>query len=171
MGGMSGMGEMMVQPQKQFYPSLMDMPALSPEARQFIERDAQQRLAAGAQSISSGESELHRAMAMKDPVAMQQAAAGVREGLLQVESGAAALRALREGQAPRQIALTWFKGQLSIPSRSEPAAGSRPLGLSWFHVTAMIFLGIFVVGSLLIHFARMRRISGLVRRLANRATP
>jgi ferredoxin-NADP reductase len=33
----------------------------------------------------------------------------------------------------------------------------------------MVFLGMFVVGALLIHFARMRRISGLVARLANRA--
>jgi hypothetical protein len=168
MAGMSGMGEMMGQPQKQFYPSLMDMPALSPEARQFIEQEAQERLAAGVQSISSGESELRRAIATKDPVAVQQAVAGVREGLLQVESGAAALRAVTEGQQPRQIALAWFKGQLGLPVAGQSPASSGPLGLSWYHLTAMVFLGVFVVGTLLIHFARMRRISGLVQRLASR---
>jgi hypothetical protein len=77
---MSGMGGMMGRPTKQFYPSLMDMPALSPEARQFIEREAQQRVSTGVQSITAGETELHHAMAEKDPVAMQKAAAGVREG-------------------------------------------------------------------------------------------
>lgn len=167
---MGGMGEMMRQPQKQFYPSLMDMPTLSAEARQFIEQEAQQRLGAGSQSITTGESDLHHAMAMKDPAAIQKAAASVREGLLRVESAAAALRAVNEGQAPHQIALDWFKRQLSLPTANQPAANPGPLGLSWYHLTAMVFLAIFVGGALLIHFTRMRRTSGLVQRLANRAT-
>jgi ferredoxin-NADP reductase len=170
MGGMGEMmGEMMGRPTKQFYPTLMDMPTLTPEARQFIEREAQQRLGTGVQSITTGETELHHAMAERDPVAMQKAAAGVREGLLQAESGAAALRALTEGQEPRQIALTWFKGQLSLPVAGQSPASPGPLGLSWYHLTAMVFLGIFVVGTLVIHVARMHRISGLAARLANRA--
>jgi hypothetical protein len=170
MGGMGEMmGEMMGRPTKQFYPTLMDMPTLTPEARQFIEREAQQRLGTGVQSITTGETELHHAMAERDPVAMQKAAAGVREGLLQAESGAAVLRALTEGQEPRQIALTWFKGQLSLPVAGQSPASPGPLGLSWYHLTAMVFLGIFVVGTLVIHVARMHRISGLVARLANRA--
>ena len=170
-GGMGEMmGQMMGQPIKQFYPSLMDMPTLTPEARQFIEREAQRRLAAGVQSITTGETELHHAMAEKDPVAIQKAAAGVREGLLQAESGAAALRALSEGQEPRQIALTWFKGQMSVPTKDGMSMSDGPLGLSWYHLTTMAFLGIFVVATLVIHFARMRRVSGLVARLANRAS-
>jgi ferredoxin-NADP reductase/ferredoxin len=171
MGGMGEMmGQMMGQPIKQFYPSLMDMPTLTPEARQFIEREAQLRLATGVQSITTGETELHRAMAAKDPVAIQKAAAGVREGLLQAESGAAALRALSEGQEPRQIALTWFKDQMSVPTKDGMSMSDGPLGMSWYHLMTMAFLGIFVVGTLVIHFARMRRISGLVARLANRAS-
>jgi hypothetical protein len=168
---MSGMGEMMTQPQKQFYPSLMNMPTLSPEARQSIEREAQRRLGTGAEAISAAAAGLRRAMSQQDLAAIQEAAARVREGLLQVESGTEALRAVSEGQHPHQIALTWFKGQLSIPSTNEPAAGPGLLSLSWFHLTAMIFLGIFVVGSLCLRFARMRRISALVQRLANRSVP
>jgi ferredoxin-NADP reductase len=163
------MGEMMGRPAKPFFPSLMDMPTLSPEARQFIEHEAWQRLSMGVQSITNGEGDLHHAMADKDPAAIQKAAASVREGLLQAESGAAALRALSEGQAPRQIALDWFKGQLRLPVADRLAASPEPFGLSWYHLTAMVFLGMFVVGALLIHFARMRRISGLVARLADRA--
>jgi ferredoxin-NADP reductase/ferredoxin len=176
MGGMMGiMGRMMGgmmghvgTPPKQLYPALMDMPKLSPEARQFIEREAQQRLSTGLGAITNGEAGLHQAMAAKDSVAMQQAAAGVREGLQRVESGAAALRALNEGQEPRQIALTWFRSQLSVPADNKSLATPGPLGLSWYHITTMVFLGIFVLATLIIQFARMRRISGLVQRLASR---
>jgi ferredoxin-NADP reductase/ferredoxin len=162
------MGGMMGRPERPFYPTLMDMPRLSPEARQYVEQEAQQRLGTGAQSITAGESALHRALGEKDAAAMQEAAAGVRQGLLQVESGAAALRALNEGQEPRQIALTWFKGQLALPANDQPPLHAEPFGLSWYHMTVMVFLGMFVLGTLLIHFARMRRVSNLVARLASR---
>ena len=165
MGGMGEMmGQMMKQPAKQFYPSLMNMPTLTPEARQYIEREAQQRLATGAQSIGSGETELHHAMAQKDAVAIQKAAASVREGLLQAESGAAALRALSEGQEPRQFALAWFKGQMSLPVK-DWMSGDGLWGLSWYHLTMMAFLVAFLLGAVLIHYARLRSISNLVQRL------
>jgi ferredoxin-NADP reductase/ferredoxin len=162
------MGGMMGRPKRPFYSTLMDMPRLSPEARQYIEQEAQQRLGTGAQSIIAGESTLHRALGEKDVAAMQKAAAVVRQGLLQVESGAAALRALNEGQEPRQIALTWFKGQLGLPANDQPPLHAEPFGLSWYHLTVMVFLGMFVLGTLLIHVARVRRVSSLVARLANR---
>jgi ferredoxin-NADP reductase/ferredoxin len=166
---MQGMMEgMMGRPERPFYPTLMDMPRLAPEARQYIEQESQQRLGTGAQSIAAGESALHRALGERDAAAMQKAATDVRQGLLQVESGAAALRALNEGQEPRQIALTWFKGELSLPGSDQPPPQAEPFGLSWYHLTVMVFLGMFVLGTLLIHFARMRRVSSLVARLANR---
>ena len=165
MGGMGEMmGQMMKQPAKQFYPSLMNMPTLTPEAHQYLEREAQQSLATGAQSIGSGQTELHHAMAQKDAVAIQKAAAGVREGLLQAESGAAALRALSEGQEPRQFALTWFKGQMSLPVK-DWMSGDGLWGLSWYHLTMMAFLVAFLLGAVLIHYARLRSISKLVQRL------
>ncbi len=134
-GGMGEMmGGMMGRPTRQFYPSLMDMPALTPETRQFIEREAEQRLSTGVHAVTTEEKALHNAMAEKDPAAMQKAAARVREGLLQIESGAAALRALGEGREPRQIALNWFKGQLSLPIPDQSPESHGPLGLSWFHL-------------------------------------
>ena len=75
MGGMAGMTGEMGQPTLQFYPSLMDMPALTPDARQFIEQEAQQRLSTGTQAITTGETGLHHAMAEKDSTAIQKAAA------------------------------------------------------------------------------------------------
>ena len=156
-------------PRKAFYPWLMEMPTLTPEARQFIEDEAQRRLSAGTDAIVKGEANLHHAMAAKDPAALQDAAAGLREALENVESGAAALRVLKEGADPRQIALAWFRGQTGL-APPEPAPTPGPFGWSWYHLTAMVFLGAFVLGTLLIQLARMRRVAELTARLANRTS-
>lgn len=152
-------------PPKAFYPWLMDLPQLTPEARQFIEDEAKRRLSAGSDAIGQGQTGLHHAMATNDPAALQTAAAGIREGLQNIESGTAALRVLKDGGAPRQIALAWFRGQTGLDTHNA-SSNPGPFGWSWFHLIAMLFLGAFVLGTLLIHFARMRRISELTARLA-----
>ena len=154
-------------PRKAFYPWLMELPRLTPEARQFIEEEARQRLSTGNEAIATGQAGVHHAIAANDPAALQAAAASLREGLQAVESGAAALGALKDGAEPRQIALAWFRGQTGLDTHNaESNAG--PFGWSWYHLIAMLFLGTFVLGTLLIHFARMRRISELTARLAAR---
>lgn len=161
-GGMGCMGGGGAKP---FYPALMDMPSLTPEARRFIEAEAARRLGTGSEAITTGQMPLHQALSANDPAAVQLVVSGVREGVLQVESGASALRAVNEGQPPRQIALAWFKGQMSTPDSGGMAMGGGPWGLSWYHLTTMAFLLAFLLGATLIHFARTRRISGLVERL------
>jgi ferredoxin-NADP reductase len=150
---------------KPFYPALMDLPSLTPEARLFIEAEARKRLGSGSQAIAAGQVQLHHALSANDPAAMQQAIAGVRQGVLEVESGAAALQAVSAGQPPRQIALTWFKGQMSAPAADVMSMSDGPWGLSWYHLTTMAFLVAFMLGAILIHYARLRRIGGLVQRL------
>ncbi len=150
-----------------FYASLLDMPALTPEARRFIEAEAERRIGWGSQAIMAGEARLHQAFAADDPAAVRQAAAGVREGLLLLESGLAALRAIEAGTPPRQVALAWFRDQLALPGgEAEMVMGGGPWGLSWYHMTTMAFLVAALLGALLIQYARMRRIGGLVGRLA-----
>ena len=170
-GGCGGMMGCMGGGAKPFYPALMDMPSLTPEARKFIEAEAAKRLGAGSEAITTGQAPLHHALSANDPAAMQQALAGLREGVLLAESGAAALQAANEGQPPRQIALTWFKEQLSVPAENGMAISGGPWGLSWFHLTTMAFLIAFLLGAVLIHYARLRRIDGLVQRLTPGATP
>jgi ferredoxin-NADP reductase len=153
---------------KPFYPALMDFPDLSPEARQLVEREAQQRIGTGSGAIASGEARLHAAIAAKDPRALQEAAASMREGLQQIESGATALRALSEQKPPREIALAWFRGQLSLPAADAAAAMTGPYGWSWYHLVAMAFLGVFVLGTLAMHAARYHRVAVLMGRLASR---
>ena len=150
-----------------FYAALLDMPSLTPEARRFIEAEAEWRIGWGSQAITAGQARLHNAMAANDPTAVQQATAGVREGLLLLESGTAALRSIETGTSPRQFALAWFRDQLSVPAAEAAAMvmDGGPWGLSWYHLTTMAFLVAFLVGALMIQYARMRKIRGLVERL------
>ena len=114
---------------KPFYPAPMDMPALTPEVRRFIEAETARRLGVGSEAITTGQAPLHLALSANDPAAMQQAIAGVREGVLLAESGAAAFQALAEGQQPRQLALAWFKGQMSTSSGTGTDMSDGPWGL------------------------------------------
>jgi ferredoxin-NADP reductase len=175
MGGMTGgMGEIMQGmmgggPRKEFYPSLMDLPTPSAEQRQAIEAQARARINTGTEEIARAQNALRHAYAAGDAAGAEQAARSLREGLDQVSSGTAALRALAEGTSPPQIALDWFKGQLNLPATSPAHTSNGPLGLSWFHVTAMGMLTVFAAAMIGIYFARMRRANALVDRLSNAA--
>jgi len=164
-GGMGGAGCCGGGGTKPFYPALMDMPSLTPEVRRFIEAEAGRRLGSGSEEITVGQAALHHALGANDPAVMQQAVAGVRRGVLQVESGASALQSVNEGEVPHLIALTWFTGQMSTPVAAGMKMGDGPWGLSWYHLTLMTFLVAFLLGAILIHYARVRRIGGLVERL------
>ena len=173
-GGCGGMMGCMGGGPRPFYATLLDMPALTPETRRLIEQEAERRIGWGSQAVTSGGARLHHALAANDDLAVRQAITGLREGLQMLESGTAALRAVEAGAAPRQIALAWFRDQLALPPTQAAATAMTmdegPWGLSWYHLTTMAFLVAFLVGTLALQFARMRRVSGLVGRLARPGT-
>ncbi|WP_293678642.1 FAD-binding oxidoreductase [uncultured Phenylobacterium sp.] len=151
--------------QKPFYPSLMDLPALTPQARKLVSDEAHARLGSGAQLISTGQVDLHHALSASDLAAAQIAMSTVREGLSLAGSGAGALQALNNDQPPSRIATTWFTREAGIGDRREMVMDGGFRDLSWFHLLAMIALGVALVAALALHVARLRRISGLVQRL------
>lgn len=164
--GCGGMMACMGAGQRPFYASLLDMPTLTPEARRFIEAEAQRRIGWGSQATLTAQARLQQALASNDTAAVQQATAGLREGLSILESGTAALRTLEVGTPPRQFALAWFRSQLGSSIGTVSMVPSDGVwGLSWYHLTTMAFLVAFLIGALLIQYARMRRVGGLVQRL------
>jgi ferredoxin-NADP reductase/ferredoxin len=157
---------------KPFYPALMNMPLLTPDARRIIETEAAKRLGAGAEAITTGEMPLHQALSVNDPAAIQQAIAGVRQGVMQVESGASALQAVNQAQPPRLIALTWFNSQMSTAAAAEGVTeDDGPWGLSWFHLGLMLFLVACLLVAILAFYARSRRIGQLAQQLTPGAPP
>jgi ferredoxin-NADP reductase len=164
--GMMGEMGMMGRPRREFFPSLMEMPALSAEQRGNLESQARSRINSEIDGISTAEMELRHAVAAGDVAAAEGASARIRDSLNQVQSGVTVLRALNEGASPQQIAQTWFKAQMNLPLQPAAVSADGILGVSWFHVITMGLLAIFSAGLLAVHVARMRRANALVDRLS-----
>ncbi|MEZ6080392.1 MAG: FAD-binding oxidoreductase [Pirellulaceae bacterium] len=167
-GGMGGMMEKMGAPKpKDLYPSLMELPDLPMERRGELEQEAHQRMIAGTRALSEGFDELSSSAASDDFTAMQAATDKIREGLGEFESGLAAHRALREGKAPRNVALQWFKNEMNLSDGTPVAASNAWLwGMTPFHTIVMVILVLFAVAMIWMYFFKMRRAASLLERLA-----
>lgn len=160
--GPPGCCGMMATGGKPFYPSLMDFPKLTDEARKYIRSEAVARLGSGAQMITASQAELHHALSTNDAVAAQNALKQVHLGLSFAESGASALEALNESQPPPRIALTWFKREMNI---SDSSANNGFRDISWFHLASMLLLAATLLIAFIFRWARLRRINSLIQRL------
>jgi hypothetical protein len=102
---------------------------------------------------------------------MQAGTASLREGLARFESGLAARRALAEGKAPRNVALTWFKRDMNLL----PLPGTEPrtiLGVTPFHLFTMVLLVAFALSMVAMYFLKMRRAAALFGRIeASKGAP
>lgn len=161
-----GMGEMMREmgkaPKPELYPSLMNLPALTPAEREDMQRLAHERMRSGEALLSSGFAALSAAAGV-DP-AMQSAAAEIREGLKQFEDGLSAHLALADGKRPDGIALNWFKQNLDLEGPT-PHRQWTILGLAPMHLIVMVLLAGFGLATIGTHFFRVRRASALLARL------
>jgi ferredoxin-NADP reductase len=168
-GMMEAMGSMMGgPPKKQLYPQLMELPAMTPEARARIEADARDRITAGNAALVQAYDDYHRAMLNNDTAAMSAAVTRQRAALAELESGTAGLRALAEGQAPRQIALTWFRDQMNLaPAGMSPEGPVGLFGLTWFHFVSMTAVALFALTLAVMAAGRRRRSIALVNRLTS----
>lgn len=154
-------------PPKALYPSLIELPRLTPERRADLDRFASERMVAGTKLMSEGLQKLNDAARSKDYAGMQAATDQIREGLAQFDSGLGARRALVEGRAPRDVALEWFKQEMNLP----PAAVAAPMvvayTLRWYHYAGMGALGLFALVMIWMHFHRMRRAEALLTALTS----
>lgn len=147
------------------YPTLMTLPALTPEKRAEVDALANQQISEGIARHAAGSESLDRATQVADHAAMQQAVGMMREGLDELGAGIAARRVLLEGKAPRNLALDWFKREMNLASpiaRDEPRA---LLGATPFHLFTMGLLIAFALTMVVIYFFKMRRAAALFGRI------
>ena len=168
MGGMGGMGDMMKNmgkpPPKELYPTLMALPELTPAERRRVDEQAGVRMHAGAALIAQAFDALNAGTQTDDYAAMHEAMTRLREGTAQLESGIAARHALAEGRAPRDVALAWFKQEMTLSRAAAPTAGDA-FGITPFHLFSMVLLVAFALTMLAMYFFKMRRAAALFGRI------
>jgi len=172
-GGMGGMMEKMGAPKpKDFYPTLMDLPDLPLAKRLEVEQQAGERMRSGVALMNESLDNLLQAASAENYHAMQASSASLREGLARFESGLAAKRALAEGKAPRNVALTWFKREMNL---AYPMPSDEPralLGVTPFHLFTMVLLIAFALAMVAMYFFKMRRAAALFGRIeASKGAP
>ena len=147
------------------YPSLMTLPALTPEKRAEIDALASQQITEGMARLREGSESLARATQAGDHAAMQQAVGMMRESLAELEAGIAARRVLSEGKAPRNLALDWFKREMNLASPIPRDAPRTLLGIPPFHLFTIGLLIAFALAMVVMYFFKMRRAAALFGRL------
>jgi glycine betaine catabolism B len=147
------------------YPSLMTLPALTPEKRAEIDALASQQINEGMGRLATGAESLERAAQAGDYAAMQESVGLMREGLDELGAGIAARRVLSEGKAPRNLALDWFKREMNLASPIAPEEPRALLGVTPFHLFTMMLLIAFALAMVAMYFFKMRRAAALFGRL------
>lgn len=165
-GGMEGMMEGMRggTPPKELYPRLMELPSLTPEQKEEMQRAAHERMESGTKMMAEAMDILLTRAGVNDYAAMQDAMNRLREGAARFDSGLSTHRAIAEGRAPQEVGLQWFKGQMNL---AEPLATKRHGWLDWSveHWIVMIGLAAFALVMIGMYFVKMRRATALLRRL------
>lgn len=173
-GGMGGMMDEMMKKMgapkpRELYPTLMNLPELTPEKRTEISSEARERMQSGTRMIAESLDGLNAAAVADDWKAMQEATARLREGLSRFDSGVAAERALAEGKAPRDIALQWFQRQMNLAPAVSETRSFELWGMSPFHTAIMAGLVIFAGAMIAMYFFKMQRAASLLRGLTGEA--
>ncbi|MCC6427239.1 MAG: 2Fe-2S iron-sulfur cluster binding domain-containing protein [Phycisphaerales bacterium] len=167
-GGIAGMESMMEgmlrAPPKELYPRLMELPSLTSEQREELQRAAHERMESGTKMMGEAMDVLLTRAGLNDYAAMQDALNRLREGAARFDSGLSTHRAIAEGKSPQQVGLQWFKSQLNLPEPQTHEAGGW-LGWSLGHWVIMVLLAGFGLAVIGMYFVKMRRASSLLRRL------
>lgn len=164
--GASGMMEGMHggTPPKELYPRLMELPSLTPEQKEELQRTAHERMESGTKMMGEAMDILLTRAGLNDYAAMQDALNRLREGAARFDSGLSTHRAIAEGQSPQQVGLQWFKHQMNLPEPQVPESHGW-LGWSLGHWLIMVLLAGFGLAVIGMYFVKMRRASSLLRRL------
>lgn len=147
------------------YPSLMTLPALTPEKRAEIDALGSQQVSEGMQRLAAAAELLSNAMDSGDDAAMEQSVGLMRESLDELGAGIAARRVLSEGKSPRNLALDWFKREMNLASPIAPEEPGTLLGVPLFHLFTMVLLVVFALAMLVMYFFKMRRAAALFGRI------
>lgn len=176
MGGMMSMMDDMMKKMgapapKDIYPSLIELPELTPEKKEELRSRAKDRMVSGLTLLNKGLEDLSTLGLSTDYKQMEEASQKVREGLSQYESGIAVQRALDQGKSPQTVALQWFKSEMNLLEPEDHNGHQGLWGLSFFHLSVMVILILFSLTMVFMYFFKMRRAAALLSQLTSPGIP
>lgn len=160
MGGMMGGGA-----RKELYPTLMGLPALTPEKRADVRRLSEERIYEGTVLLQGAQERLSNAIASGDHDAAALALQLSRDGLGRVGSGVAVHKLLQEGLPPQNVAAQWFKSEMNLASPMVPEESRKVFGVLPLHLFVMALLIAFALAMVAMYFFKMRRTAALFGRI------
>jgi ferredoxin-NADP reductase len=163
MGGKEGM--MGGGSRKEIYPFLMGLPVFTPETMREATQLSEQRIRDGSVLLQNAQAALSSAILAGDHFAAQQALQQSREGIGEIGSGVAVHKLLREGSPPQNVALQWFKREMSLPTPLTHVGNRSVLDVAPVHLFTMALLVAFALAMVTIYFFKMRRAAALFGRL------
>ena len=137
----------------------------SPDERQRMEQHAERWMAEGKEMLKEGAAALSKSTYQSDIVAMSKASELIREGQNKLASGDSTYKTLKQGTAPDEIALKWFRSQLNLTSTTATKQPTRILGMLPFQFFVCLLMLGSTIFALTIYLRRMRRAYQLLGRL------
>lgn len=176
-GGMAGMmagcmeGGCMSPGAKPLYTRLLALPHVSDAERHAIAEEGRRRMDAGGALLARAAKEAQWAASMHDEQALLRAGEITREGQALLQSGTAAHLALARGPQGSDVALTWFRDEMNLPS---PTSHATPwYGANAGHLLLMTALALVAFGLTALQVLRRGRARAILAsaRAAPPATP
>ena len=150
---------------RELYPTLTAVPELTPETRATIAKDADQRANRGMRRLNEAIVTLNSVSSGDAGAVTAGALDTLREGIADMETAAAARKALAAGAQPRDIAVSWFKETMNIAPPHAAFEGQRVFGVSWLHLAIMVAGAAITLGLIALYVQRVRGAVALVGRL------
>lgn len=150
---------------KLLYPQLMALPDLPPEQRASVQQLAHDRMHEGIRQLASLSSEASSAVERNEYSDLQETSDRMRVAWADFDSGLSAYRALTDGQAPRGVALDWFRREMNLIDPLTTAPTHGVLGLSGFHYFTMALLLAFSLLAAWMYVARNGRTNAILATL------
>ena len=164
-GAMGSMCGMHGPATRELYPTLMTVPELTPEVRAAIAQDADQRANRGMRRLNEAIVTLNSVSGNDAGAVTAGALDTLREGIADVETAAAARKALAAGAQPREIAVSWFRQTMNIAPLHASFEDRQVFGVSWLHLAIMAAGAAVTLGLIALYVQRVRGAVALVGRL------
>ncbi|CAA0099623.1 3-ketosteroid-9-alpha-monooxygenase, ferredoxin reductase component [BD1-7 clade bacterium] len=150
-----------------FYPSLINLPTLSEKDERTAIDLASQRMQQGLDLVNSQLDILHTDVDDYQGrlYVLENAANDVRAGVARYQSGLATLQAIEANKTPQDIALSWFKNEMSLDRPVVTSSAFFIGGMTPFHFVLCLIMSALIALAIAFYYLRRKHATKLIEAL------